>query len=120
PLPVEEGEPPPLEAGARQPLERLAVRSARRNGGRGRHPGLRELQEDVADGEPVEERVVALVPVAHEAVVAGRLAPLRRAGRLADVLAGVGVEVAEAEGLLRHEGEVFRSVEQPAEYAGPA
>ena len=110
----------PLEVGPRrrpQPLEMLGP--AHRGGAR-RHRGTGETCEDVERGVAVEEPVVPLVAVAHEAVVTGRLAAL--AGTRCTVLvgAGVGVEVAELQRRPGDAGERGRVVDESAEHAGPA
>ena len=99
--------------------------------GPGARPRVRSTGADAtrARGEPLQdaagspggrEAVVGLVGVAHQAVVAGRLAVLAApAGPAADP-PRVGVEVADPQGLPGHPGERVRVVEQPPQHAGAA
>ena len=80
------------------------------------------LQHQVADQVPVDHAVVALVAVAQQAVVAGRLAAFLAGAGLAAaaVLAGVRVEVADLQRGAGRPGQRVGVVDQAAEHAGAA
>ncbi len=68
----------------------------------------------------VQQPVVGLVAVAHQAVVTGRLAVFIGAGRSAAVLARVRVEVAQGQRLTRHLGQRSGIVHELAQHTRAA
>src|SRR3954452_24988823 len=61
--------------------------------------------------------MIALVPVAQEAVVTGGLAGFRCVGRVVQILTGVGVEVADRQRFARDFSELRRIVDEAAKDA---
>jgi hypothetical protein len=113
-------EPAALEIGLALPREGVVVVLARA-GARGDlrlAAGPRAQQR--RDRVPIEVRVVALVVVRAQAVVAGGLAALAGAWRVAEVGAGVGIEVADRQGAPGDPGERVGLFDQAAQHAGAA
>ena len=92
-------EPLALEAGGSKALHLGKLLVPRERPWRGVDTSVGERQQVVPDGRPVEQGMVRLVRVAHEAVVASGLALFLRLGGVSLVLSGVGVVVADLQGL---------------------
>ena len=118
---VEEAEPGPLQLGAgqaQQPFQVLGPGRGRRD--RAATWAARQLAQDRADRLAIEQAVVGLVGVAHQAVVAGRLAVLAGAGaaRRSAPVSGSKWQIRRASRATRAQS--LGIVDQPAEHAGAA
>ena len=82
--------------------------------------GAGEHAQDRLDQLAIEQLVVGLVAVAHEAVVARGLAVLAGASAAAEILAGLRIEVADRQRLAGDCRQRRRILDEPAQHAGAA
>jgi hypothetical protein len=109
-----------LQLRATQVKKALKVLDTRVAGGRRLDLCIAAGEQPVADQVALQRTVVALVAVAHEAVVTGGLAVFLHPRGAVAVLARVGIEVAEGEGLSDDGGKGTRLFDETAQHAGAA
>ena len=112
-------EPVLLQSGAREALQLGKMLSAGKLGGSRLDIRRGKLQEDVADRVAVEEFVFPLVAVAHHAVVAGGATVFLCARCAAQVVARVGIEMANGQCFAGHTAKGAAIFDELTEYAGP-
>src|SRR5207244_10122448 len=84
------------------------------------NPRSYQVKQHLAYRLPVEQAVVPLVRVGHEAIVAGRFTVLLRPGGTAYVGPSLWIKVAEAQGLPCDLRERLRFLEQSLQHACPS
>src|SRR6266516_5945979 len=76
----------------------------------------RKAAQHIANGLAVQQAMLPLVVVIHQAIVASRVAVLQREGSATLVGTSHGVKVTETQGLARHFRQGVRLVEQTPQY----
>src|SRR6266699_298449 len=99
PMLFQEAQPGTLQFGTGQAQQLRNVHRARLFRWSRLNPRFCQVKQYLADGLPVEQTVVPLVRVGHQAVVAGRFAVLPRSWGTAYVGPALWIKVAEAQGL---------------------